>query len=100
MAATFARGTLHEGELLAGAGHPFAIRLPDDALPTLVSEHGELYWEAGAVSDERGLDTSVWERFAVDTKPPPREAPREEDEPASIWLSSPDNDIWDSDDKV
>jgi hypothetical protein len=48
---------LHTGELTAGQSHEFAVQLPVDALPTLSSPHGQLYWEVEARSDEFGIDT-------------------------------------------
>jgi hypothetical protein len=52
-------GVLHEGDLAAGQALAFRIVLPDDALPSVKTSHGELFWELEAVSDEPGLDTRV-----------------------------------------
>lgn len=47
---------LAEGDLPAGADHPFAFALPDDALPGVRSTHGRLAWELDAWIDRRGRD--------------------------------------------
>jgi hypothetical protein len=52
-------GSLHTGELTAGQSYDFAAQIPADALPTLSSAHGELYWEVEARSDEFGIDTKA-----------------------------------------
>lgn len=58
-------GELHTGALTTGASYPFAIALPDDALPSFKSQHGELWWEVDARSDERGQDTHERRRIEV-----------------------------------
>lgn len=58
-------GDLHSGDLSMGASYPFAIPLPDDALPNFKSQHGELWWEVDARSDERGRDTHERRRIEV-----------------------------------
>ena len=58
-------GVLHEGDLRAGEAIDFHYSMPDWALPSLKSEHGELYWELEARSDEPGLDTHVRRRIEV-----------------------------------
>lgn len=58
-------GQLHGGDLAAGTSYPFEIALPDDALPSFRSEHGELYWELDVRSDERGRDTHERRRVEV-----------------------------------
>lgn len=50
-------GELNAGALATGASYQFAIVLPDDALPTLKTMQGQLWWELVAQSDERGRDT-------------------------------------------
>jgi hypothetical protein len=50
-------GPLHEGDLTTGTSFEFALALPPDALPGCRSEHGELYWEVDAKSNEVGRDT-------------------------------------------
>jgi hypothetical protein len=57
-------GELHAGDLAMGASYEFAVVLPDDALPTLKTKHGKLWWEVDAHSDERGRDTH--ERKAIE----------------------------------
>ena len=58
-------GELHAGDLTTGASYPFTIALPPDALPNYKSEHGELYWELDACSDEFGRDTHERKRIDV-----------------------------------
>ncbi len=62
-------GRLHEGALVAGGLYPFAIQLPQDALPGYRSAHGQLYWELDACSDERGRDTHERKRVEVMVSP-------------------------------
>ena len=50
-------GPLHEGDLTTGTSFEFALTLPPEALPNYKSEHGELYWEVDAKSNEVGRDT-------------------------------------------
>lgn len=61
---SLASGPLHSGELAQGMSYAFELRLPEDAPPSLSSEHGELYWELDVRSDELGLDTH--ERLRID----------------------------------
>jgi tetratricopeptide (TPR) repeat protein len=56
---------VHVGDLTTGTSFEFELRLPPDALPNYVSEHGELYWELDVKSDERGLDTHEQRRIDV-----------------------------------
>lgn len=56
---------LHEGDLATGESYELAVELPQDALPSLKSEHGELYWELDVRSDERGPDTHERRRIEV-----------------------------------
>lgn len=56
---------LHEGDLAAGQSIDFSFTLPVEALPSVKSEHAELYWEVDVQSDERGPDTHVRRRFEV-----------------------------------
>lgn len=67
---TLSSGTLCEGDLATGTSYPFEIPLPDDALPSFKSKHGELWWEVDARSDERGRDTH--ERRRIEVVSPPR----------------------------
>lgn len=59
-------GLLHEGDLTAGTSFEFALALPPDALPNYESEHGDLYWEVDAKSDEFGRDTHDRRRIEVE----------------------------------
>jgi len=65
VAVTLSSGNLNEGDLATGTSYSFAILLPDDALPSLRSKHGELAWEVDARSDERGRDTHDRHRIEV-----------------------------------
>lgn len=42
---------LHEGDLVTGAAHAFAVALPADAPPSFCSAHGRLWWELEIWSD-------------------------------------------------
>lgn len=59
-------GPLHEGELTTGTSFDFELVLPPNALPNYKSEHGELYWEVDAKSDERGRDTHDRRRIEIE----------------------------------
>lgn len=50
-------GVLHEGDLATGQALEFGFTLANDAQPSVRGNHGELFWELEAVSDEPGLDT-------------------------------------------
>ena len=52
-------GVVHEGDLATGQALEFGFVLADDAPPGVKGEHGELFWELEAVSDEPGLDARV-----------------------------------------
>jgi hypothetical protein len=65
-------GPLHEGDLTTGTAFEFALALPPDALPSCRSEHGELYWEVDAKSDEPGRDTH--DRRLIEIRLPQRTA--------------------------
>jgi hypothetical protein len=62
--------TLHEGDLTTGTSFEFELALPADALPGYESEHGELYWEVDAKSDEAGPDTHDRRRIEIELPPP------------------------------
>ena len=64
-AATYGGAPLHEGDLTAGGSFDFAVQLPSDALPSLSSANGELFWEVEVKSDELGPDTTVGQRIEV-----------------------------------
>lgn len=59
-------GPLHEGDLTTGTSFEFELVLPPDTLPNYKSEHGELYWEVDAKSDEVGRDTHDRRRIEVE----------------------------------
>jgi hypothetical protein len=52
-------GVLHQGDLATGQAIEFRFLLPSNALPSVKTRHGELFWELEAVSDEPGLNTRV-----------------------------------------
>jgi hypothetical protein len=58
-------GVLHQGDLATGQAVEFRVELPDSALPGVKGEHGELFWEIEAVSDEPGFDTRTSRVFEV-----------------------------------
>lgn len=69
VAQSLSGGELHTGDLATGASYPFSIELPADALPSYKSNHGELWWELDARSDELGRDTHARRRIEVVTPP-------------------------------
>ncbi len=58
-------GALAEGALEEGRSYRFAVALPPDALPSLSSANGELFWEVDARSDQLGPDAHARERITV-----------------------------------
>jgi Protein of unknown function (DUF2510) len=62
-------GSLHAGDLPAGAAVPFAIALPPQALPECVSPFGELAWEVEARADVPG-GRDAHHSVAIDVEPP------------------------------
>lgn len=58
-------GVIHEGDLATGEAITFEYEIPEWATPGVKGEHGELYWEVEAASDEPGLDTHVRHVFDV-----------------------------------
>ena len=50
---------LAEGDLADGAVLPFALALPDDALPQVATAHARIGWEVRARADRPGPDPSV-----------------------------------------
>lgn len=62
-------GPLHEGDLTTGTSFEFEVTLPPDALPNYESEHGELYWQIDAKSNEIGRDTHERRRIEVECHP-------------------------------
>jgi hypothetical protein len=67
--ATSIPSTLHQGDLTTGTSFEFELALPPDALPGYKSEHGELYWEVDAKSDEAGRDTHERRRIEIELPP-------------------------------
>ena len=58
-------GPLAEGPLEAGRAYRFALGVPTDALPSFASDHGELFWEVDARSDQLGRDAHARQRITV-----------------------------------
>jgi hypothetical protein len=48
-----------EGDLADGAVLAFSLRLPDDALPNIETQHGRIGWELRARVDRAGPDPTV-----------------------------------------
>ena len=48
-----------EGDLADGAVLAFSLRLPDDALPNIATQHGRIGWELRARVDRAGPDPTV-----------------------------------------
>ena len=48
-----------EGDLADGAVLAFSLRLPDDALPNIATEHGRVGWELRARADRAGPDPTI-----------------------------------------
>jgi len=69
VAATVTSGPLHEGDLTGATSFEFELAVPEDALPSYSTEHGELDWELDAISDELGLDTHEKQVVEVAVKP-------------------------------
>jgi len=67
VAVSVSSGPLQAGDLATGSAFAFRLALPPDALPNHRSDHGELYWELDAKSEERGADTH--ERRRIDVEP-------------------------------
>jgi hypothetical protein len=65
VATSVSSGPLNTGELTTGMSFGFALALPPDGFPNYRSEHGELFWEVEARSDEPGLDTRERRRIEV-----------------------------------
>lgn len=66
MSTPFSRsGVLYEGDLATGQAVEFRYEMPDWAAPGVKGQHGELYWELEATSDEPGFDTRVRRRIEI-----------------------------------
>lgn len=69
VATSVSGGPLTTADLTTGMSFGFALALPPDAFPNYRSEHGELFWEVDARSDELGIDTHERRRIEVATAP-------------------------------
>lgn len=56
---------LHEGELADGQTFDFGFTMPDEAPPSLKTEHSELWWQLDARSNHPGFDTHATRRLEV-----------------------------------
>jgi hypothetical protein len=56
---------VHEGAVTTGDSYEFSFALPENAVPSVETKNGKLYWELDAHSDERGLDTHVRREIRV-----------------------------------
>ena len=65
VATSISSGRLHEGDLTTGTSFEFELVLPPDAFPNYKSDHGELYWQVDATSNEFGRDTHEQRRIDV-----------------------------------
>lgn len=62
-------GVLHQGDLVAGASHPFSVQLPSPAVPGCAGPSCGVAWFVEAGSDELGLDTHERQEFEVEAGP-------------------------------
>jgi hypothetical protein len=62
---------LHTGDLATEMSIGFELALPADAFPNYRAEHGELYWQLDAKSEEFGRDTHERRRIDVAPVQPP-----------------------------
>jgi hypothetical protein len=67
VASSIRSGLFHESDLATGTSFEFELALPPEALPSYRSEHGELYWEVDAKSNEIGRDTHARRRIELAT---------------------------------
>ena len=68
VATSISSGPLQSGHLATGSSFEFELTVPEDALPSYQSQHGELYWEVDVKSNEPGRDTH--ERCRVEISRP------------------------------
>ncbi len=57
---------VHQGAVTTGDSYEFSFALPEDAVPSVETKNGKLYWELELRSDEPGLDTHVRRELRVD----------------------------------
>lgn len=70
IATSISSGPLHTGDLTPGMSFSFTLPLPPDAFPNYQSDHGKLFWELDAKSDEPGPDTHEHRRIEVESNHP------------------------------
>ena len=56
---------VHQGAVTTGDSYEFSLALPDDAVPSVETRNGKLYWELELSSDEPGLDTHARRELPV-----------------------------------
>jgi hypothetical protein len=56
---------VHEGAVTTGDSYEFSFALPEDAVPSVETKNGKLYWELELRSDEPGFDTHVRRELRV-----------------------------------
>jgi len=56
---------VHQGTVTRGDAYEFSFALPDDAVPSVETKNGKLYWELELRSDEPGVDTHVRRELPV-----------------------------------
>jgi hypothetical protein len=56
---------VHEGPITTGDSYEFSFALPEDAVPSVETKNGRLYWELELRSDEPGFDTHVRRELRV-----------------------------------
>ena len=56
---------VHQGAVTTGESYEFSFALPEDAVPSVETKNGELYWELELRSDEPGFDTHVRRELRV-----------------------------------
>jgi hypothetical protein len=56
---------VHQGAVTTGDAYEFSFALPEDAVPSVETKNGKLYWELELRSDEPGFDTHVRRELRV-----------------------------------
>jgi hypothetical protein len=56
---------VHQGTVRTGDAYEFSFALPEDAVPSVETKNGKVYWELELRSDEPGFDTHVRRELRV-----------------------------------
>lgn len=56
---------VHQGPVSTGDSYELSFALPEDAVPSVETKNGKLYWELELRSDEPGFDTHVRRELRV-----------------------------------